>query len=93
MTVRSINKIDTSYAEHVLAVFIGDIHWEFTTTFEVKEDCLWKKYSFGDCATQLRRLVDGCDTKGENLEHGGGLDGNCVRWRLEMHMEGLDTIK
>jgi hypothetical protein len=54
---------------------------------------LWKKYSFGDCATQLRRLVDGCDTKGENLEHGGGLDGNCVRWRLEMHMEGLDTIK
>jgi hypothetical protein len=74
-------------------VLIGDIHWEFTTTFEVKENCVWKKYSFGDCATQFRRLVDECDTKGENGKHGGVLDGNCVRWRLEMHVEGLDTIK
>jgi hypothetical protein len=72
---------------------VEGVHWEFTTTFEVKENCMWKKYSFSDCAAQFRRLVDECDTKGENGKHGGVLDGNCVRWRLEMYVEGLDTIK
>jgi hypothetical protein len=72
---------------------VEGVHWEFTTTFEVKENCMWKKYSFSDCAAQFRRLVDECDTKGENGKHSGVLDGNCVRWRLEMYVEGLDTIK
>jgi hypothetical protein len=88
-----INKIDKSCAEYVLAVLIKDIHREFKTIFKVKENCVWKKYSLGDCATQFRMLVDECDTKVENLKHGDVLDGNCVRWRLEMHVEGLDTIK
>jgi len=70
---------------------IKGVYWDFTTTFEVKQGCVWKDYSFQDCATQFRRLVDECDTSGRDNKHGGVLDGNCVRWRLEMHVGVSDS--
>jgi hypothetical protein len=47
----------TAYtATDAKAPWVKALYWSFTATFEVKEGCLWKNYSFDDCAHQFRSV-------------------------------------
>jgi hypothetical protein len=52
------------------------------TTFEVLEGCEWQ-FSATDCGLEFRKIVDGCNTKGENGKQGGTMDGACIKWRID----------
>lgn len=60
----------------------GKTYMVYTTTLEVKDGCEWTVDEY-ECGQELRKIVDGCDTSGENSKQGGTMDGNCIKWRID----------
>ena len=66
----------------------GQEYTDYVTTFEIMDFCKWENFSFDDCGRELRKIVDGCNTKGENGKQGGTMKtGDCVKWRVDPNKE------
>lgn len=66
----------------------GQEYTDYVTTFEIMDFCKWDNFSFDDCGREFRKIVDGCNTKGENGKQGGTLQsGNCMKWRVDPNKE------
>jgi hypothetical protein len=65
----------------------GQKYTDYVTTFEIKDTCRWWKYGRYDCNQEFRKIVDGCNTGGENGKQGGTMEGNCVKWRVDPNQE------
>lgn len=44
--------------------------------------CEWKA-DVNHCKTEFRKIIDECDTNGENRKQGERLVGDCLTWRLD----------
>jgi hypothetical protein len=49
---------------------------------EAKAGCEWKADA-AECKSELRKIIDQCDTNGEDRKQGGRLVGDCLTWRLD----------
>jgi hypothetical protein len=65
----------------------GQKYTDYVTTFEIKDSCKWPHYGRVDCNTEFRKIVDGCNTRGENGKQGGTMEGNCIKWRVDPNEE------
>jgi chitinase len=70
------------YAPDTTNLEDGKTYVVYDTSFEVMEGCEWS-FSATDCGLEFRKIVDGCNTKGENGKQGGTMDGACVKWRID----------
>jgi hypothetical protein len=48
----------------------------------VNEGCKWK-IDIDWCRAEMRKIIDGCNTGGENGKQGGTIEGDCVNWRID----------
>jgi hypothetical protein len=55
---------------------------DYVTFFEIKEGCSWDHYSRHECDLDFKKIVDGCNTGGQNGKQGGTMEGNCIKWRV-----------
>lgn len=60
----------------------GKQYLYITSSIDLKDGCEWTVDEY-QCGQELRKILDGCNTGGENGKQGGTMDGNCVKWRLD----------
>ncbi|USP81870.1 glycoside hydrolase [Curvularia clavata] len=90
LSVRKETDLEPGISKNTLRVnstnpYLKDaVYMEYNVWVQIKEGCLWKNFDFYECARQFKYIVDKCDTKGENNKHGGILEGNCVKWRIDV---------
>jgi chitinase len=53
---------------------------------EATKECEWK-VDVGVCKNVMRKMIDACDTNGENRKQGGRVVGDCLTWRLDPNSE------
>ncbi|KAF1942660.1 hypothetical protein EJ02DRAFT_345196 [Clathrospora elynae] len=49
---------------------------------EATKECEWK-VDVDVCKNIMRKMIDACDTNGENRKQGGRVVGDCLTWRLD----------
>jgi chitinase len=55
---------------------------EILAYVEAKDGCAWN-VDVNQCKAVMRKIIDECDTKGENRKQGGRIEGDCLNWRLD----------
>jgi chitinase len=55
---------------------------EIISYVEAKEGCEWN-VDVNVCKAEMRKIIDKCDTNGENRKQGGRIVGDCLTWRLD----------
>jgi chitinase len=55
---------------------------EIIAFVEAKAGCAWK-VDVDVCKGVFRKIIDNCDTNGENRKQGGRVVGDCLTWRLD----------
>jgi hypothetical protein len=66
----------------------GQKYTDYVTTFEIVDFCSSKNFNKSECGREFRKIVDGCNTKGENGKQGGAMvSEDCVNWRVDPNEE------
>jgi hypothetical protein len=66
----------------------GQKYTDYVTTFEIMDFCRWDSFDKNTCGREFRKIVDGCNTKGENGKQGGTMEsGDCIKWRVDPNTE------
>lgn len=55
---------------------------EVVLEFQQFDGCEWD-FSFDECKRYLMIPIDSCDCNGVNGKHGGTVENNCYRWRID----------
>lgn len=56
------------------------------TSIEIKDGCEWV-VDRNECGLELRKIVDRCDTDGEDRKQGGKMQNNCIKWKIDPEMD------